>query len=213
MSANDSNEIILKLILIGDSNVGKTTLINKYIDGSFSEEIPPTIGLENRVKTLEIKGLKVKLQIWDTAGQEKFNSLSKQYFQNSDGILLVFDITNKDSFNNIKKWYDDVISYSGVKAKKLLIGNKKDMKNNVKITKDDIIQFTKQNRMKFIETSAKNNINVEEAFQKIIDLIIDKMSNEDLLEEFGINAKKEHSMSLSNSTLNNMTGEKKKKCC
>ena len=213
MATNTSNEILFKLIFIGDSNVGKTTLINKYVDGTFSEEIPPTIGLENKSKTIDIRGLKAKLQIWDTAGQEKFNSLSKQYFQNSDGILLVFDITNKDSFNNIKKWYDDVISYSGVKAKKLLIGNKKDMKNNIKITKDDITQFIGQNRMKFIETSAKNNINVEEAFQKIIDLIIDKMSNEDLLEEFGINAKKEHSMSLSNSSLNNLTGEKKKKCC
>ena len=213
MATNASNEISFKLIFIGDSNVGKTTLINKYIDGTFSEEIPPTIGLENKVKTININGLTAKLQIWDTAGQEKFNSLSKQYFQNSDGILLVFDVTNKDSFNNIKKWYEDVISYSGNKAKKLLIGNKNDMKNNVKVSKDEIKKFIKLNGLKFIETSAKENTNVEEAFAKIIDLIKDNMSNDELLEEFGVNVKKEHSMSLSNSTLNNMTGDQKKKCC
>ena len=213
MATNASNELSFKLIFIGDSNVGKTTLINKYVNGTFSEEIPPTIGLESKTKTIDIRGLKAKLQIWDTAGQEKFNSLSKQYFQNSDGILLVFDVTNKDSFNNIKKWYDDVISYSGDKAKKLLIGNKNDMKDSVKVTKDEITKFIKANNLKFIETSAKDNTNVEEAFKKIIDLIVGKMQNDELLEEFGVNAKKEHSMSLSNSTFNNMTGEKKKKCC
>ena len=212
MTESNADELVFKIILIGDTNVGKSTLINKYIDKNFSEEISPTIGLENKVKNIDVKGLKAKLQIWDTAGQEKYNSLSKQYFQNSDGILLVFDITNKESFNNIIKWYDDVISYSGHRAKKLLIGNKNDMKDSVKVTNNEIQKFVKQNSLKFIETSAKENINVEEAFQKIINLIIDKMPNNELLEEFGTNAKKEHSMSLSNSSLNNLTKEKKK-CC
>ena len=213
MSSTDSKEIMFKVILIGDSNVGKTTLINKYMDKNFSGEIPPTVGLENRVKTLEVRGLKAKLQIWDTAGQEKFNSLSKNYYQNTDGILLVFDVTNRESFNNIKNWYDDVISNSDIKAKKLLIGNKNDMKDKIKVTADDIKKFKRENKLKFIETSAKVNNNVEEAFQKIINLMIENMSNDEILEEFGINAKKEHSMSLSNSTLNNITGDNKKNCC
>ena len=118
MSKNEPNELNIKLILIGDSNVGKTTLLYKYIDNENKEDITPTVGLENKVKTTEIKGIKTKIQIWDTAGQEKFNSLTKNTFTNTDGILIVFDLTNKKSFNNIKNWIEDVKYKSDPKIKK-----------------------------------------------------------------------------------------------
>ena len=101
-------EINIKLILVGDSEVGKSTILLNYTENYFCEEIVATIGLENKVKTINIHGLKAKLQIWDTAGQEKFSSLTKGFFRNTDGILLVFDLTNNKSFNNIKKWINEV---------------------------------------------------------------------------------------------------------
>ena len=208
MSANPPKEINIKLILVGDSNVGKTTLLNSYIDNNCSEDVAPTVGLEKKVKTIDINGLKTKLQIWDTAGQEKFNSLTQQYFRNADGILMIFDLTNTDTFSHIKKLYEKSNDISH-KSKKILIGNKSDMKDKIKVKKNDIDAFTKK-KIKYIEASAKDNINVEEAFQLLINLIVGKSTNEELIADFGIS---DSPMSLSGSTFINTGGDDKKKCC
>ena len=206
-----SKELNLKIILIGDSYVGKTTIINTYTENNFNEEICPTIGLENTVKIIDIRGFKAKIQIWDTAGQEKFNSLTKQFFRNTDGILLIFDLTNKSSFNNIKKWLSEVKTHSDHSIKKLLIGNKSDMKDKIKVTKNDIDNFFKEkNNLKYMEISAKDNLNVSNVFETLINDIIGKRTNEELIADFGINNR---TLSLSGSTFINPVEEDKKRCC
>jgi small GTP-binding protein len=203
-------EINLKLILIGDSEVGKSTILLNYTDNIFCEEMIATICLENKVKTINIRGLKAKLQIWDTAGQEKFSSLTKGFFRNTDGILLVFDLTNNKSFNNIKKWINEVENNSDNKTKKILVGNKVDKKDNIQVSKIDIDNLCKKKKIKYIEVSGKNNTNVNEAFDTLVNLIIDKKTNEELIADYGIT---DQTLSLSSSAINNTTGEKKKKCC
>ena len=203
-------EINIKLILVGDSEVGKSTILLNYTENYFCEEMVATIGLENKVKTINIRGLKAKLQIWDTAGQEKFSSLTKGFFRNTDGILLVFDLTNNKSFNNIKKWINEVENNSDHKTKKILVGNKVDMKDNIQVSQNDIDNLCKKKKIKYIEVSGKNNTNVSEAFETLVNLIIDKKSNEELIADYGIT---DQTLSLSSSAINNITGEKKKKCC
>ena len=208
MSKNEANELNLKLILIGDSNVGKTTLLYKYIDDEIKDDITPTVGLENKVKTIQIKGINAKIQIWDTAGQEKFNSLTKNFFTNTDGILIIFDLTNKTSFTNIKNWIEDVKDKQGHKIKKIIVGNKADLKDKRKVTKEDI--KSKTEKYKYIEVSAVNGNNVEKAFDTLIKAIVGKRTDEELIADFGMD---EQILSLSGSTINNVNKEKKKKCC
>ena len=203
-------EINIKLILVGDSEVGKSTILLNYTENYFYEEMMATIGLENKVKTIDIRGLKAKLQIWDTAGQEKFSSLTKGFFRNTDGILLVFDLTNNKSFNNIKKWINEVENNSDHKTKKILVGNKVDMKDNIQVSKNDIDNLCKKKKIKYIEVSGKNNTNVKEAFDTLVNLIIDKKSNDELIADYGIT---DQTLSLSSSAINNTTAENKKKCC
>ena len=206
-----SKELNLKIILIGDSFVGKTTIINTYTENNFNDELCPTIGLENKVKIIDIRGFKAKIQIWDTAGQEKFNSLTQQFFRNTDGILLIFDLTNKSSFNNIKKWLSEVKTYTDHSIKKLLIGNKADMKDKIKVNKNDIDNFCKEkNNIKYMEISAKDNLNVSNVFETLINSIIGKRTNEELIADFGIS---DRTLSLSGSTFINVGGEDKKRCC
>ena len=212
MSSNNSNEIKIKIILLGDSSVGKTTILCNYIDNTYNEDVTPTVGLENRVKTIDIRGLKAKIQLWDIAGQEKYNSMTQQYFHNTDGILLVFDLTNKDSFSRIKKWLTEIKNNSDHhRVKKLLIGNKSDLKDKIKVSQDDIDNLiNKEKGLKYLEVSAKMNTNVSKAFENLINSIVGKRTNEELIADLGIN---DQVLSMSGSTLVNITGESKKKCC
>ena len=210
MDWNNTKEINIKLTIIGDSDVGKTTLIYRYTDNYFNEEISPTVGLDNKVKKLNIQGLQAKIQIWDTAGQEKYDSLTSQLYKNTDGIILVFDLTNNTSFISIKKYIEKIKKNCDHKIKKLLVGNKVDMKDGIKVNKKDIYDLCKNNCLKYNDVSAKENINVEKAFRTIIDSIIEKKSVEELIADYGI---KEQQVSLSGSGMNSMAGQTKKKCC
>ena len=209
MATTDSKELNIKIIVVGDSNVGKSALLNNYLGNEFSKDITPTVGLENKSKIINIRGLKAKVQIWDTAGQEKFNALTQQYFRNADGILLVFDLSNKSSFKHIKEKYKETKQKSGHKSKKILVGNKNDLKDNIKVTQDEIDEFTK-GKLQYFETSAKEDYQVKTAFESLINLIVDKKSNDELLADFGI---ADQPLSLSGSTLINTSKESKKKCC
>ena len=210
MDSNNTKEINIKLIIIGDSDVGKTTLIYRYTDNYFNEEISPTVGLDNKVKKLNIQGLQAKIQIWDTAGQEKYDSLTSQLYKNTDGIILVFDLTNNTSFISIKKYIDKIKKNCDHRIKKLLVGNKVDMKDGIKVNKKDIYDLCKNNCLKYNDVSAKENINVDRAFETIINSIIEKKSVEELIADYGI---KEQQVSLSGSGMNSMAGQTKKKCC
>ena len=120
-------DLYLKIILIGDSAVGKTSLLLKFTDETFSEQAIATIGVEYKEKEITLNNRKIILQIWDTSGQERFHSLTQNFYRGSDGILFVFDVTNKESFDNLKFWLND----AKVDAKKIIIGNKIDLTNRI----------------------------------------------------------------------------------
>jgi len=168
---------IFKLILLGDSCVGKTSLINQYVEKTFEEDYKPTIGVsivKTSVILSQIKS-KVSLILWDIAGQEKYQKYRKYYFEGCVGALFVYDITRKTTFNNIKsKWYEDFKKYIGLKnSVYLLVGNKNDLVDERNVDKEDGKNLANEiNAADFIETSAKNGDNVEKAFLRLIQKIL-----------------------------------------
>ncbi|TFF98157.1 MAG: GTP-binding protein [Promethearchaeota archaeon] len=176
-STNQLDKWIFKFIIIGDSCVGKTSLINRYVEKRFEEDYKPTIGV-SIVKTsviLEQIKSKVSLILWDMAAQEKYQKYRKFYFEGCVGALLVYDITRQSTFNNIKpKWYNDFKKYVGLKNSVfLLIGNKNDLEDERNVNKEDGKNLANEiNAADFIETSAKNGDNVEKAFLRLIQKVL-----------------------------------------
>ena len=168
---------IFKLILLGDSCVGKTSLINQYVEKKFDEDYKPTLGV-SIIKTsviLDQIRSKVSLILWDMAAQEKYQKYRKFYFEGCVGALLVYDITRPSTFNNIKsKWYNDFKNYVGLKnSVYLLIGNKNDLVDERNVDKEDGKNLANEiNAADFIETSAKNGDNVEKAFLRLIQKVL-----------------------------------------
>lgn len=155
-----------KIILLGDSGVGKTSIIKKFINNEFNEDIKCTIDINFLYKSIKIdKNLYTKLKIYDTAGQEKYRSLIKKYYQGTDGIILVFDLTNENSFNKLKSWINE-ISENTEKAQIILVGNKADLIER-KVDEDKAETFAKQRDMKYIETSAKEGTNILLLFEEL----------------------------------------------
>ena len=155
-----------KIILVGDSGVGKTSILKKFINNEFNEDIKCTINIDFFSKSIKIdKNLYTKLEIYDTAGQEKYRSLIKKYYQGTDGIILVFDLTNENSFNKLKSWINEV-SDNTEKAQIILVGNKADLIER-KIDEETAENFAKQRDMKYIETSAKEGTNILLLFEEL----------------------------------------------
>ena len=179
------NEIELKIILVGDSSVGKTSLLLRYTDDNFPDKHISSVGVEFRKKTYEYGDFKIKLQIWDTAGQERFHSITKGYFQNADGILFVYDISEYKSFEGIKNWLSES-EESGNNFKKLILGNKCDLKHKINVKKEDVDKFCEENNIEWLEVSAKENKNIKEAFHKIIELILRDKTKEEIMELYRV---------------------------
>ena len=179
-----TTSINLKKFILGDCAVGKTSLLLRYTDDNFSESHISTIGVEYKIKSINVNGKTIKLQIWDTSGQERFRSITKNFFRNADGVLFVYDITNKETFSNIKMWLQDAQNVEN-NFQKLLIGNKSDLSEKRQIKKEDMEKLGQKMGMETFETSAKDNINVSEVFQKIAELILDGKSEKEILEKYG----------------------------
>ena len=203
------NEICLKVLLIGDSSVGKTALIFKYIDGLFSLNHITTIGVEYRDKKIMINEREIKLRIWDTSGQEIYRSLTKNFYRNADALLFVFDITNEKSFNHINDWMKDSETI-GKDFKKILIGNKSDLIDERKIDKEKIEKYVQLNNMKYFEVSAKSGKNVDVIFTEIAKLILEGKSEEEIMEQFTNNNFNDSSIITLDS---NKSFKKRNKCC
>ena len=124
-----SYDLLFKLLLIGDSGVGKTSILLGYSDNNFNNNFIPTIGIDFKIKTIELHGKKIKLQIWDTAGQERFISITTSYYRGAMGIMLVYDVTNSKSFDNIAKWLRNIQEHSNPDVEKMILGNKCDMED------------------------------------------------------------------------------------
>ena len=175
------SELYLKIVLIGDTFTGKTSLLLKYTDNAFPEMHIATIGVEFKEKSFMLNNRKITLQIWDTSGQERFRSLTQNFYRNADGILFVFDVTNKDSFDHIKNWLMDSQEVN-LDAKKILIGNKIDLLDQRVITKEKMEQFGEKKDMKSYEASAKTGENVDKIFTEITELILANTSEEKINE-------------------------------
>ena len=158
-----------KVILIGNMSVGKSTIINRFINIGYSSEYKPTIGIDIFQKEIYIDGKMINLTIWDTAGSEKYQSVVKSYYRGTDLLFLVFDVTNEQSFKDVMKWYEEYKSNDPRYEECIVnvIGNKIDMKNERVITEEQANQFSREHHWNYFETSASENIGIEECFQQV----------------------------------------------
>lgn len=158
-----------KILLLGDSSVGKTSLLIRYIDGVFGDSHIATIGIDYKVKFVSLNDKKIKLNLWDTAGQERFRALAKNYFKGANGFIFVYDITNRKSFDSVKKWVSEAQQMSVVKNFQMFIaGNKVDCEDERVVEQKELIDLAKKYGAHHIETSAKDNINVDDMFNTLI---------------------------------------------
>ncbi|KAM8860491.1 ras-related protein Rab-8B [Synchiropus picturatus] len=157
-------DYLFKLLLIGDSGVGKTCLLFRFSEDSFNTTFISTIGIDFKIRTIELDGKRVKLQIWDTAGQERFRTITTAYYRGAMGIMLVYDICNEKSFENIKNWIRNIEEHASSDVEKMILGNKCDMTDRRQVSKDRGEKLAIDYGVKFLETSAKSSLNVEEAF-------------------------------------------------
>ena len=158
------SDYLFKYLVIGNSGIGKSCLLIRFTDDTFSDSYVTTIGVDFKIKTLDIDGKSCKLQIWDTAGQERFRNIISSYYRGAQGIMLVYDITDLESFQNLNSWLIEIEKNASKNVYKILVGNKCDMENERKVTTEQGKEFADQYGMKFFETSAKNSTNVNEAF-------------------------------------------------
>ena len=159
---------LLKYIIIGDSGVGKSNILLKYINNTFSEEFKATVGVEFGAKNLQVNGRVYRIQIWDTAGQENFRSIARAYYKNSVCACIVYDITNRNSFNSIQSWIDDCAKQTPKSILYILIGNKNDLKDSREVQYEEGAEFAKKRNMIFLETSAKTGDNISNIFDRSV---------------------------------------------
>ncbi|KAL9604381.1 MAG: hypothetical protein Q9219_000569 [cf. Caloplaca sp. 3 TL-2023] len=198
----------IKLLLIGDSGVGKSCCLLRFSEDSFTPSFITTIGIDFKIRTIELDGKRVKLQIWDTAGQERFRTITTAYYRGAMGILLVYDVTDERSFNNIRTWFSNVEQHATEGVNKILIGNKCDWEEKRAVSTERGQQLADELGIPFMEVSAKGNINIEKAFYSLAaDIkkrIIDTSKPETGTSQGGVNVADQ-----SNSMTSAMSG----KCC
>ncbi len=210
MSDAEEYEMMIKVILIGDSGVGKTNIMSKYLKNQFMENSKATVGVEFGSKLFNHQGHKIKAQIWDTAGQEKYNSLTSSYYRGAQGALVVYDITQKDSFEKVEKLVNDLREKSETKIYIILVGNKIDKEQNRIISKEEGENLAEKLKIDFCEVSAKSGDGIDNAFQKLIDKVYNIHKGE-FKSMASIELENEQKVNLE---INNNTNEtKKKKCC
>lgn len=182
---------IMKILLVGDSGVGKSCLLVRFVEDRFNPSFITTIGIDFKIKTVDIDGRKVKLQLWDTAGQERFRTITTAYYRGAMGIIMVYDVTDERTYANIKQWYKTVTEHSNDDAQILLVGNKSDMDNRV-VTYEQGEELANELSVPFIESSAKDATNVNDVFLTLAKLIQQKLDANSIqtnINKGGINIK------------------------
>ena len=166
-----SDDCVYKVLLLGDSSVGKTCFLLRYCDKTFQEAHLSTIGLDYRLKTMTLKsGKNIKLQIWDTAGQDRFRAITKNYYKGANGIILIYDVTNLQSYENVKNWINQIKDEANPNVIIYLAGNKVDVKDEDRVVKTvDGKKIADEYNLKFYETSAKSGINVNLIFEELVE--------------------------------------------
>ncbi|KAJ6798376.1 ras-related protein RABC1 isoform X1 [Iris pallida] len=176
-SSQPEFDYLFKLLMIGDSGVGKSSLLLRFTSDSF-EDLSPTIGVDFKIKMVTIGGKKLKLAIWDTAGQERFRTLTSSYYRGAQGIIMVYDVTRRDTFTDLSDvWAKEIDLYStNQDCIKMLVGNKVDKESERVVTKKEGIDFAREYGCLFLECSAKTRVNVEQCFEELVLKILDTPS-------------------------------------
>ncbi|XP_041669104.1 ras-related protein Rab-15-like [Cheilinus undulatus] len=165
-------DVLVRLLMLGDSGVGKTCMLRRFTESEFNPTHISTIGVDFKMKTLEIDGIKVRVQIWDTAGQERYKTITKQYYRRAQGIIFVYDITNRLSFQHLAMWASDVDEFAPDKVQRILVGNKSDDEPSRQVTKDQGSKLAETYGMDFYETSASTSTNIMESFTRATELVL-----------------------------------------
>ena len=171
MKSNHKIDYLFKLLILGESGVGKTCLLLRYVDDSFTANYLTTIGIDFKIKIIKLKNKLIKLQIWDTAGQERFRNIGKMFYKGAHGIILTYDVTDENSFKNIRNWIKQIEENAPTNVCKILVGNKCD-KPDRKITKSQGQNLAEDYNMSFFETSAKTRQNINEVFNFLTEEIL-----------------------------------------
>lgn len=174
ISSQETYDYMFKVLLLGDAGVGKTSLMWRFSDDVFNHTYISTIGIDFKLRTIDVQGQKVRLQVWDTAGQERFHAISVSYYRTAAGIMLVYDITRRRSFENIAKWLRKIDEHAKEDVIKLLIGNKCDMEQPRAVMREEGEKLADEYDMPFFETSAKENESIKEAFECIVEEIMER---------------------------------------
>ncbi|TGZ68191.1 hypothetical protein CRM22_004400 [Opisthorchis felineus] len=175
--ADQNADYMFKILIIGNSSVGKTSFLFRYADDSFTSAFVSTVGIDFKVKTIFRQDKRVKLQIWDTAGQERYRTITTAYYRGAMGFILMYDITNEESFNAVQDWVTQIKTYSWDNAQVVLVGNKCDLADERAVSVDWGRRLAQQLGLEFFEASAKEDVNVRNVFERLVDLIFDKMAD------------------------------------
>jgi small GTP-binding protein len=213
---DSSYEIIFKTLLIGDANVGKSNLLLRYVKNEFVPDMKSTVGVEFGSKILKIFGINIKVQIWDTAGQERYRSVTSSYYKGSKGVLIVYDISNYNSFESVDRWINEFRMKSDENSAIVLVGNKNDNEELRKVTIEEGEEKAKKYNLGFFETSAKDGKNVDEAFKCLFEKVVENYKkNKEKTEKKGELLQNDENgeninLDFSNQDLNE---KKKNRCC
>ena len=210
MEEVDEYDMMIKVILIGDSGVGKTNIMSKFLKNQFLENSKATVGVEFGSKLFIHENHKIKAQIWDTAGQEKYKAITGAYYKGSKGALVIYDITRKDTFSNIDKWVNDLKTTGDPKITIIIIGNKNDLADKRQVTKEEGEEKAKSFGCAFLETSAFSGDNIDKAFDIMVKEIYEKFSSDTGGDEQLSPGEKVEDIKLDKEKA---TDKKKKKCC
>ncbi|KAF3780818.1 Ras-related protein [Nymphaea thermarum] len=176
----DGEDYLFKVVIIGDSAVGKSNLMSRYVRNEFDANSKATIGVEFQTQSMEIDGKEVKAQIWDTAGQERFRALTSAYYRGAAGALVVYDISRRSTFESIERWLDELRNHTDTTVVRMLVGNKSDLANIRDVTVEEGKSLAESEGLFFLETSALDSTNVKAAFEIVIRDIYSNISRKNL---------------------------------
>ena len=207
---DENYEMMFKVVLVGDSFVGKTNIMSKYLKNEFHDDSKATVGVEFGSKQFIIEGHTIKAQIWDTAGQERYKAITSAYYKGAKGAFIVYDITRKNSFESVEKWVSDVTAVADKKITVVLIGNKCDLEDQRQVTKEQGEEKSSKLEIAFLETSAFSGENLEKAFEMMMNEIY-KKCHEEMLAEGDVDIIDDgQDINLNKNNANN---NEKKTCC
>ena len=205
---DENSEMMFKVVLVGDSFVGKTNIMSKYLKNEFHEDSKATVGVEFGSKQFNIEGHSIKAQIWDTAGQERYKAITSAYYKGAKGAFVVYDITRKGSFESIDKWVSDLTAAADKKLTIVVIGNKSDLEDQRQVTKEQGEEKASKLEVAFMETSALSGENLDKAFEMMINEVY-KKCHEEMLSENDIEIEGGQDINLNKKNENTES----KKCC